>query len=102
MFMTCVHQVVFDCSSYSRVVIMLTLLYLELQKTFAPKRKAIEEAEEKRIQQEREKMKRKAMGDEVNPTISLLYPFYLFFFFFFLSSFFLFLSPSLPSFGVCP
>eukprot|EP00026_Physarum_polycephalum_P006141 Phypoly_transcript_06182.p1 GENE.Phypoly_transcript_06182~~Phypoly_transcript_06182.p1 ORF type:complete len:436 (+),score=74.70 Phypoly_transcript_06182:263-1570(+) len=36
----------------------------ELQKTFAPKRKAIEEAEEKRIQQEREKMKRKAMGDQ--------------------------------------
>jgi len=32
----------------------------ELQKSFLPKRKAIEEAEEKRMQQEREKMKRKA------------------------------------------
>lgn len=36
----------------------------ELQKTFAPKRKSIEEAEEKRIQLERERMKRKAAGDD--------------------------------------
>jgi len=36
----------------------------ELQKSFLPKRKAIEEAEEKKLQQEREKMKRKAEDQE--------------------------------------
>jgi len=36
----------------------------ELQKTFLPRRKAIEEAEEKKLQHEREKMKRKAEDQE--------------------------------------
>jgi len=39
----------------------------ELQKTFLPKRKAIEEAEEKKIQQDREKMKRKAAEQDGTP-----------------------------------
>jgi len=40
----------------------------DLQKTFGPKRKAIEEAEENKSQQEREKMKRKAAGDDTSAT----------------------------------
>jgi len=39
----------------------------ELQKTFLPKRKAIEEAEEKKLQIEREKMKRKAAEQDGAP-----------------------------------
>lgn len=39
----------------------------DLQKSFLPKRKAIEEAEEKKLQQEREKMKRKAAEQDGTP-----------------------------------
>jgi uncharacterized UBP type Zn finger protein len=79
MFLICVHQVTFtlfilswECNSLSSLT--------ELQKTFAPKRKAIEEAEEKKLQQERERMKRKAAGDDsVHPLSFIFLPFVLLF-----------------------